>query len=59
MKNSKKSRTIEKFAKSSADNKIKKAFKWAIFGFCVVLTIVYTGQLKGHITIPFIAPGDQ
>ena len=58
MKNSKKFRTTEKFA-NRADDKIKKTFKWAIFGFCVVLMIVYTGQLKGHITIPFIAPGDQ
>ena len=59
MKNSKKSRTVEKFAKSSGADKIKKTFKWGIFGFCVVLMIVYAGQLKSRITIPFIAPGDN
>ena len=53
----KKSKTIENFA--SRRDKVKKAFKIGLFGFCVVLTIVYAGQLKSHIRIPFISPAEE
>ena len=53
----KKSKTIENFA--SRRDKVKQAFKWGLLGFCVVLTIVYAGQLKSHIRIPFISPSEE
>jgi hypothetical protein len=53
-RNTKRSRSIEKFGSSS----FERTFKLGIFGYCILLLIVYAGHLKGTIRIPLIAPGE-
>lgn len=52
-KNSKYSKNIEKFASITS---VEKTFKLGIFIFCAVLMIIYAGQLKTRIFIPFFSP---
>lgn len=55
-RHTKRTRSIEKFGSSSS---FEKTLKLGIFGYFVLLLIIYSGQLKSKIAIPIFAPGDE
>ena len=54
-RNTKRSKSIEKFASSS----FERTFKYGILGYCILLLIVYSGQLKAKIRIPFFSSAED
>tara|TARA_B100000161_G_C33496827_1_gene389709 strand:- start:532 stop:726 length:195 start_codon:yes stop_codon:yes gene_type:complete len=60
-------KNIEQFARRKSKSKRRRkrrrnpiitTFKWIIFGYCAFLFIIYAGQLKETIRIPYISPAE-